>query len=934
MAETKKEFTHRIGAALRNGIQKGHNSFFFHGTGINDVFFYNYYYGSLSLKETFKHLYLDAQLNNVSTDGTNAPSASAEPLAQVFIYAKGEAVFECWQQKNGVYEDCTDSFFAVEQEEDDFSDIPSPNAAASAARQGKATPSSSQQDSQADQAKALVDTLEQNNQKLKNNWQLLTAKIAEKNQKIGIFIEDTQWLLSLYAGNKDPGLTYIKIIQELIKNKKQVLLAFAIPDVDLLKGYGFNFEDKNTIFIGNPTVQELQLAFLRAYMQRTALSEVPITILDELKKIAAGIVAGKNSLRSAMKIFNDVSRKNPQYTVAYNDFKDCWERGVDEEVMLDQVVLADDIKNAILKAVDAFLDNPDQGKKGMIFSGPPGTGKTLIAKALANEKDCYFKAPTLSDLKGEFVGQTSGKVKRIFDELRASQPAVLFIDEADTIFPARDLAGSTSDSFNLDMVNQFLVEIDGANTGKQKIFVIAATNRPEILDSAIKSRLGTDIPFKLPEKLQRMDIFEKKLAKYKQTFKNKPFADEIADKTENMSGRDIDNFVKSLAEASRTAYHSELASLTDEQLGSLFFTVLKGREKALIKDLADKKIAIEITPPAEIKMSGYQDVIGYQDIKEIINRQVRFLTATPEARAQAKEYGITPSRGILLYGPPGNAKSKLAAAAAQEHNLYFIKVLSKDFASINPDTTLRNLQLIFAEVFKLSKMCTDIKGILLFFDEFDSLASKSLLSPTVRGTLLDYIADNEKHGLRAEKSNILLMAATNYYEILDEALIRKGRIDEHCFMDNPSRENGLTMLHQFIQNAPHVAECDSTIIKNIYGHLHRQKMNIERKKLLENQVELTRELNKQLFLAGTSSSTSNMESTERDSFIDRIAADRARPSGADIDNIVQKLRQEAFYTGSFANIGSSGTPSLLNITDEVIERVFRDPNQPAGGVRS
>ncbi|MFC1239042.1 AAA family ATPase [Treponema vincentii] len=929
MADTKKEFTHRIGAALRNGIRKGHNSFFFHGTGINDVFFYNYYYGSLSLKETFKHLYLDAQFNNVSTDGTNALSASAEPLAQIFIYAKGEAVFECWQQKNGVYEDCTDSFFAVEQEEDDFSGISSQNAAASAVRQGKATPSSSQQDSQADQAKALVDTLDQNNQKVKNSWQLLTAKIAEKNQKIGIFIEDTQWLLSLYAGNKDPGLTYIKIIQELIKNKKQVLLAFAIPDVDLLKGYGFNFEDKNTIFIGNPTVQELQLAFLRAYMQRTALSEVPITILDELKKIAAGIVAGKNSLRSAMKIFNDVSRKNPQYTVAYNDFKDCWERGVDEEVTLDQVVLDDKIKREIEAAVDAFLENPDQGKKGMIFTGPPGTGKTLIAKALANEKDCYFKAPTLSDLKGEFVGQTSGKVKRIFDELRASQPAILFIDEADTIFPARDLAGSTSDSFNLDMVNQFLVEIDGANTGKQKIFVIAATNRPEILDSAIKSRLGTDIPFKLPEKLQRMDIFEKKLAKYKQTFKNKPFADEIADKTENMSGRDIDNFVKSLAEASRTAYHSELASLTDEQLGGLFFTVLKGREKALIKDLADKKIAIEITPPAEIKMSGYQDVIGYQDIKEIINRQVRFLTATPAERAQAKEYGIMPSRGILLYGPPGNAKSKLAAAAAKEHNLYFIKVLSKDFASINPDATLRNLQLIFAEVFKLSKMCTDIKGILLFFDEFDSLASKSLLSPTVRGTLLDYIADNEKHGLRAEKSNILLMAATNYYKILDEALIRKGRIDEHCFMDNPSRENGLTMLHQFIQNAPHVAECSASIIQNIYDSLHRQNIEKERNKLLD-----PNEWKGELAKRGYSFNITELSQEKLNRYINEILTNRARPSGADLDNIVQKLRQEAFYTSSFANTGSSGTPSLLNITDEVIERVFRDSNQIAEGVRS
>lgn len=884
MAENKnKTFTHRISSGLFDGIQKGYNTFFFHGVGITDVFLYNYYYGILSLKETFKRIYLDENYREDSSE-----YEKTAPIAEFFIYSKGESIFECWEKIDDKYSECTESFFSVEQDEDDFSGI-------HIGSNKNNLDNKKEKDSEKTNAERQIDLMASQNQKNKNNWQNLLEKINEKKKMVGIFIEDVQWLINIYASNQDANLNYIKILQELIKNK-YVILSLSIHDTELLKRYGFDFDGKNTIFVGHPTVQEVKYSFLRQFMNKTSLTEIQPDILTELNKISAGIVAGKNSLRAAMRIFRTTTNNNTQYQISYDDFKNSFAKTLSEEVTLDQVILSDNTKKAIVEAVDNFLNDEENGKKGLILSGPPGTGKTLIAKAIAREKDCYFMAPSLSDLKGEYVGQTSGKVKRIFDEARASQPTILFIDEADTIFPSRDLAGSTSDSFNLDMVNQFLVEIDGAKTGNQKIFLIAATNRPEILDSAIKSRLGIDIPFYLPDKSKRITIFEKKLQKYNISFKDKPFADDIADKTENMSGRDIDNFVKTLSEESRTKHNLELASLNDEELNNIFYDTLQRRVDSMINDLNNRKIAISITHPKNLKSTnGWKSIIGYERIKSIIDRQAKFLKATWEERNRAKNYGVEASRGILLYGPPGNGKSMLAASAAKEHNLYFVKVLSKDFASINPDVTLTNLQLIFSEVLKLSKMCSDVSGILLFFDEYDSLASKAQLSSTVRGTLLDYIADNEKRGLRDDNGKILFMAATNFMEDLDEALIRKGRIDEHCFMDNPYKKDAEAMIKTFIQKKPNTKVPEDSLCALIYDKLFDQKKDIERQKL------------EKVFI--------DSSKIENSKVLEQYIENKARPSAVDLEDIVDKLVAEAYDKKSFHD-------NMLVIEKKIIDAVF------------
>ena len=234
----------------------------------------------------------------------------------------------------------------------------------------------------------------------------------------------------------------------------------------------------------------------------------------------------------------------------------------------------------------------------------------------------------------------------------------------------------------------------------------------------------------------------------------------------------------------------------------------------------------------------------------------------------------------------------LAQAVAGEYGFYFFKVLSRDFADALPDVQIKNLERIFSETIRFSKMMTDSKGVVLFFDEIDALAGTTILSPVVRGSLLNYIANENDDGIRHKNSKILFIAATNYESNLDEAIKRKGRIDIHLCMDNPTKEQGRDMLRYWSQENERVCPLSEEEIDRTYEELLRR----------------TREKYK-LSHYGTLNLEELTDNRNQLQMLERLV-DQQRPSGADIRTWYLALKAHALHQKSFED----GKLRIRNIT--------------------
>ncbi|KAJ3211504.1 spermatogenesis associated protein 5 [Dinochytrium kinnereticum] len=444
----------------------------------------------------------------------------------------------------------------------------------------------------------------------------------------------------------------------------------------------------------------------------------------------------------------------------------------------------------IRKIVEAPLLEPERFSKfglrpprGVLLFGPPGTGKTLVARVVAAETGAHVIIINGPDVLSKFYGETEERLKTIFQEAEENAPSIIFIDEIDSICPKRD---ESSSDLEKRVVTTLLTLMDGAHhknpTKADGVVIIAATNRPNVLDDALRrpGRFDREIEIGIPDAHGRLDILKAQL-------KNVPHAltdDDIRDvsaRAHGYVGADLAAIVREAGLSVVQRVTKAGSKSADEGRLRRFrpVTSLEGLDlKVRLEDLNWALAKIKPSAMREIMVEVpkvlWTDIGGQEDIKQRLKEAVEWPLKHPEVFERFK---IKPPKGILLYGPPGCSKTLLAKALATEAGLNFLAVKGPELFS----KWVGDSEKAVRDVFKKARAASPS---IIFFDEIDAIAVR-------RGSGDASVADRVLSQLLSEMDgveplvNVTVVAATNRPDILDSALLRPGRIDRILYVSPP-----------------------------------------------------------------------------------------------------------------------------------------------------
>ena len=353
-----------------------------------------------------------------------------------------------------------------------------------------------------------------------------------------------------------------------------------------------------------------------------------------------------------------------------------------------------------------------EAPKGVLLYGPPGTGKTLLAKAVANESQAHFISISGPEIMSKFYGESEARLREIFKEAREKAPSIIFVDEIDSIAPKRE---EVTGEVERRVVSQMLSLMDGLE-GRGKVIVIAATNRPNAIDPALRrpGRFDREIEIKVPDKKGRRDI----LAIHS---RNMPLADDSQDLPVNIDkiasvshgyvGADLEYLCKEAAMKCLRRLLPEL-NLEEEKLPP------ETLDKLIVNHDDFTKALIEVTPSGmrEVFIENpdikWEEVGGLEDVKKELQEAVEWPMKYP---ALYDKLGHSMPRGILLHGPSGTGKTLLAKAVATQSEANFVSVRGPELLSKWVGESERGIR----EIFKRARQSAPC---VVFFDEIDSIA--------------------------------------------------------------------------------------------------------------------------------------------------------------------------------------------------------------------
>jgi transitional endoplasmic reticulum ATPase len=428
--------------------------------------------------------------------------------------------------------------------------------------------------------------------------------------------------------------------------------------------------------------------------------------------------------------------------------------------------------------------------KGILLYGPPGCGKTLIAKALANELNAYFIAINGPEIMSKFYGESEQRLREIFRLARKKtkkRPAIIFIDEIDAIAPKRD---EVTGDVEKRVVAQLLALMDGLES-REGVIVVAATNRPNAIDPALRrpGRFDYEIEIPMPDKRGRYEILLIHTRRLRELGLLAPDVDleKLAEITHGFTGADLAAIVKEAV--MRSVKRAIEQSSGDEE--RVLSTIQVKFEDFLVayKSIVPsglREVYIEIP---EVR---FNDIGGLEEAKQVLRENVEYPLKHPDFY---EKFNIKPPRGVLLYGPPGCGKTLLAKAIAAESGANFIAIRGPEILSKWVGESERAIR----EIFRKAKLHSPS---VIFIDEVDAItsirgyASDSGVTEKIVAQLI-----TEMDGIHDYKG-VVVLAATNRPDLLDPALLRPGRFDKLVYIPPPDYSTRLEILRILTASLP------------------------------------------------------------------------------------------------------------------------------------
>ncbi|XP_016141220.1 ATPase family gene 2 protein homolog B isoform X1 [Sinocyclocheilus grahami] len=451
--------------------------------------------------------------------------------------------------------------------------------------------------------------------------------------------------------------------------------------------------------------------------------------------------------------------------------------------------------------------------RGLLLIGPPGVGKTLLVRCVARDIGATLVTVNGPEVTGSRPGESEENLRRVFDQVQEAGeegPCVLLIDEIDSLCPRRTESSGAPEN---RLVAQLLTLMDGIGN-HEGFVIIGATNQPDALDPALRrpGRFDREVIVGVPSLLQRRSIL-------KSVCREMPLSSEVdlnavAEMTCGYVGADLSALSR---EAALQAMRQSQAGASEPVSMQHFMQALRIVQPSCLRS------SIGAT---DFKPVSWEQIGGLDDVKLKLKQSIEWPMRFPEAFVRL---GVSRPRGVLLYGPPGCAKTTLVKAAASSSHCTFLSLSGAELFSPYVGDSEKTLAQLFAQ----ARACAPS---LVFLDEIDSMvgsrgdgSSHSVQSQVLSVLLTELdgvgvrtverrstgrktaqLEGGEQEDIRLQQmelqevcnKDVLIVAATNRPEVLDSALLRPGRLDQIIYVPPPDLEARLAVLCVCSESVP------------------------------------------------------------------------------------------------------------------------------------